>query len=126
MKKLIFLSAALLFLGLASCKKNDSSSGTAHVTVNLTDAPGQYDAVILSIKSVIITTSTGEQTLNVSGGPIDILRFRLGKDTLLASQDIPAGTIQQVRLVLNSTGNRVVINGTSIIRCAVYHYTVTC
>lgn len=114
MKKLIFLSAALLFLGLASCKKNDSSSSNmAHVTVNLTDAPAQYDAVILSIKSVVITTSTGEQTLTVGGGPIDILRFRLGKDTLLASQDIPAGSIQQVRLVLNSTGNRVVVNGTS-------------
>lgn len=114
MKNFILLSVALLCLGLASCSKSNSSSSTmTHVTVNLTDGPGQYDAVILSVKSVVITTSNGEQTLNVGGGPIDILRFRLGKDTLLATQDIPAGTIQQVRLVLNATGNRVVINGTS-------------
>lgn len=113
MKNLIFLSAVLFCLAFASCKKSNSSSGSAHVTVNLTDAPGAYDAVILSIKSVIITTSTGEQTLAVNGGPINILHFRLGKDTLLAAQDFPPGTIQQVRLVLNDTGNRVVINGTS-------------
>ncbi len=115
MKKLMFLSAALLGLGLASCKKSDSVSGssTSHVTVKMTDAPGAYDAVILSIKSVVVVTADGEHTLNVGGGPIDILRFRLGRDTVLAEQDIPAGAIQQVRLVLNPTGNRVVINGTS-------------
>ncbi|MCC8426435.1 DUF4382 domain-containing protein [Mucilaginibacter sp. UR6-11] len=112
MRKLIFLSAALLGLGLASCTKSNTSS-TAHVTVKLTDGPGPYDAVILSIKSVVVVTANGEHTLAVGGGPIDILRFRLGKDTLLAEQDIPAGTIQQVRLVLNSTGNRVVVNGVS-------------
>ncbi|MFD2145377.1 DUF4382 domain-containing protein [Mucilaginibacter antarcticus] len=112
MKKLMFLTLALAGLGLASCKKNDNASTTSsRVTVKMTDAPGAYDAVILSIKSVVVVTGNGEHTLNVGGGPIDILRFRLGKDTVLAEQDIPAGTIQQVRLVLNPTGNKVVING---------------
>ena len=113
MKNYILLAAAFLCIGFSSCKKNNSASGSAHVTVKLTDAPGAYDAVILNIKSVVIVTGTGEHTLNVGGGPIDILHFRLGKDTLLASQDIPAGTIQQVRLVLNTTGNRVIVDGTS-------------
>jgi len=61
----------------------------------------------------VIVTEKGEQTLNVSGGPLNILDFRLGKDTLLAAQDIPAGTIQQIRLVLNDSGNEVVVSGTS-------------
>jgi LysM repeat protein len=113
MKTFFLLSVALVCLGLASCKKSESSSGSAHIAVKLTDDPGPYNAVILSIKSVVVTTSSGEHTLAVGGGPIDILRFRFGKDTLLAAQDIPAGTIQQVRLVLNATGNRVVVNGTS-------------
>lgn len=112
MKNLILLSFALICLGLASCKK-DSSSGSTPVTVKLTDAPGEYDAVIVSIKSVVIVTDKGEQTFAVGGGPIDILHFRMGKDTLLAAKDIPAGTIQQIRLVLNDTGNRVVVGGTS-------------
>jgi len=113
MKNYILLAAAFLCIGFASCKKNDSTSGSAHVTVKMTDAPGAYDAVILNIKSVVIVTAKGESTLSVGGGPINILHFRLGKDTLLASQDIPAGTIEQVRLVLNDTGNRVIVDGTS-------------
>jgi len=62
---------------------------------------------------VVIVTDKGEQTFTVDGNPIDILHFRLGKDTLLAAKDIPAGTIQQIRLVLNNTGNRVVVGGKS-------------
>lgn len=110
MKKLFL--AAVLSVSLFACKK-DSSSTTSHMTVKLTDAPGAFDAVILNIKSVVVVTSAGEHTLNVNGGPIDILRFRLGRDTVLAAQDIPAGTIQQIRLVLNDSGNRVVVAGVS-------------
>jgi hypothetical protein len=113
MKKLMLISVTILSLGIVSCQKSNTNSSSANVTVKLTDGPGPYDAVILSVKSIIINTSGGEQTLTVGGGPIDILRFRLGKDTLLTAQNIPAGTIQQVRLVLNATGNRVVINGIS-------------
>ena len=114
MKKLILFSVALLSLGFTSCKKdNSNSSGTSHVTVKLTDAPGAYDAVILNIKQVVILSSGGEKTVDVNATPIDILRFRNGKDTVLAGVDVPAGRLQEVRLVLNNTGNRVVINGIS-------------
>jgi hypothetical protein len=114
MKNFVFLFAAVFCLAVSSCKKDHSSSGTGstHVIVKLTDAPGAYDAVILSIKSVVVVTDKGEQTIAVGGGPINILNFRLGKDTLLAAQDIPAGTIQQIRLVLNDSGNQVAVNGT--------------
>ncbi|WP_295676433.1 DUF4382 domain-containing protein [uncultured Mucilaginibacter sp.] len=115
MKYYFLLFAVALCLTITACTKNNtpSGSGTTHVTVKMTDAPGLYDAVILSIKSVVVVTDKGEQTINVGGGPINILHFRLGKDTLLASQDLPSGSIQQIRLVLNDSGNRVVINGVS-------------
>jgi hypothetical protein len=112
MKKLLLFALALS-LSIYACKKGSDSASTTHVTVKMTDAPGAFDAVILSIKSVVVVTDKGETTLNVGGGPIDILRFRMGKDTILADQDIPSGKIQQIRLVLNETGNRVVINGVS-------------
>jgi hypothetical protein len=112
MKKILLFTTILSLLFFA-CKKNNNNSSTAHVTVKLTDAPGAFDAVIVNIKSVVVVTNNGEYTLNVNGGPIDILRLRLGKDTILADQDIPAGTIQQVRLILNDSGNRVIIGGTS-------------
>jgi hypothetical protein len=110
MKNQILILAAALCIFVSACSK-DNTSGTTHVAVKLTDAPGPYEAVMLSVKSVVVVTDKGQQTINVAGGPIDILHFRLGKDTLLAAQDIPAGTIQQIRLVLNSTGNEVVIGG---------------
>ena len=113
MKNYPLLFAVIFCFAISACKKDNSTSGTTHVIVRLTDAPGAYDAVILSIKSVVVVTDKGEQTLAVSGGPINILNFRLGKDTLLAAQDIPSGTIQQIRLVLNDSGNQVVIGGTS-------------
>ena len=112
MKKIILFSFSLICIVFSSCKK-DNPTGSTHFVVRLTDAPGSYDAVRISVKSVIIVTSSGEQTLPISGGPIDVLHFRMGKDTLLAAQDIPAGAIQQIRLVLNSTGNQVVIGGTT-------------
>jgi len=114
MKKL-FLFAGLLSLCFFSCTKDNSGSAgaTSRVTVKITDSPGSYDAVIVSVKSVVIVTDKGEQTLNVNGGPVDILRFRAGKDTVLAGQDIPAGTIQQIRVVLNDSGNRVIVGGVS-------------
>ncbi len=112
MKKLLLFALALT-LSIYACKKGNDSNGTTHVTVKMTDAPGAFDAVILSIKSVVVVTDKGETTLNVGGGPIDILRFRMGKDTILADQDIPSGKISQIRLVLNETGNRVVIGGVS-------------
>jgi hypothetical protein len=112
MKKIFFILLAALTLGFYSCKK-DSKSGTTHVAVRLTDAPGTYDAVNLSIQNVVIVTDKGQYTLPVSPTSIDILHFSLGKDTLLASTDIPAGTIQQIRLVLNTAGNTVVVGGTS-------------
>nr|WP_294944451.1 DUF4382 domain-containing protein [uncultured Mucilaginibacter sp.] len=112
MKKLLLFATALS-LTFFACKKNDNAGSMAKVTVKLTDAPGAFDAVIVNIKSVVVITDKGEQTLDVNGGPIDILRFRQGKDTILASKDIPAGTIQQVRLVLNDSGNRVIVAGVS-------------
>jgi len=110
MKQLLFF-AAILSIGLFSCKKDNNKGDTAHVSVRLTDAPGAFGNVYLNVKSVVVVTEKGEQTLNLKGGIIDILRFRNGRDTLIADADIPAGTIQQVRLVLYETGNKVVVGG---------------
>lgn len=112
MKKLL-LCALALTLSIYACKKGSDTAATTRVTVKMTDAPGAFDAVIVNIKSVVVVTDKGETILNVGGGPIDILRFRMGKDTILADQDIPSGKIQQIRLVLHETGNRVVIGGVS-------------
>jgi hypothetical protein len=112
MKKLLIIAALGLSIGLAGCKKNENG-GMTKVDVKLTDAPGAYDALFLSIKEVQVFSSGGQTTLEVNSSPFNILKYTMGKDTLIASKDIPSGTLQEVRLVLNTTGNSVVINGQS-------------
>ena len=104
---------AMLGCGLTftACKSNNNDSGLTRMNVRMTDAPGAYDAVNLNVKEVQVFTSEGSSTLDVGSHSFDILDFRLGKDTLIASEDVPSGRLQEVRLVLEDEGNSVVIDG---------------
>jgi hypothetical protein len=114
MKRKLLLGFVMASLAFTACKKSGDNAGSkTHMSVRMTDAPGAYDAVILSVKEIVVLSAGGESHLAVNGKPINILNFRLGKDTLLAAQDVPAGRLQEVRLVLNDSGNRVVVNGVS-------------
>lgn len=113
MKKLLIVAFLGLGIGLSACNKNEDGSGMTKVSVKLTDGPGAYDALFLSVKEVQIISSEGQSTLAVNANPFNVLKFRMGKDTLIASQDIPSGQLKEVRLVLNDTGNSVVVNGVS-------------
>ncbi|MHB1178802.1 MAG: DUF4382 domain-containing protein [Daejeonella sp.] len=111
-KKVFILAAFSFSIGLMGCNKSGTGDMTK-VSVRLTDGPGAYDALYLSVKEIQVFSSSGKTTMAVNANPFNVLNFRMGKDTLIASQDIPSGKLQEVRLVLNDTGNRVVINGVS-------------
>lgn len=103
--------------GLDACKKsNTDNNGSSNAAVNmhLTDDPSVYDHVYLDIQQVEVTMSgSAAVTLApVRAGIYDIMQFRNGLDTLLLRASLPAGTIQQVRLVLGNN-NSVVVNGNS-------------
>ena len=100
----------LLAAFLSACKDSNTTNSTSRVNIRMTDAPGAYDAILLSVKEIRVLTPDGESTMPVDAD-FDVLKFRMGKDTLLASQDIPGGRIEEVRVVLNDTGNKVVVNG---------------
>jgi len=110
MKKLLIIAIIGLTTGFTACKKN-SNEGTTKMNIKITDSPGAFEAIYLSVKEIQVLTSDGISTLAVGPTPFNILNFRMGKDTLIASQDIPSGKIQEVRLVLNNTGNQVKIDG---------------
>ncbi len=111
MKKILFSALIASVLFSACSKKDDSTSGTTRVNIRLTDAPGAFDALWLNVKEIKVLTSNGESTFAVNAPAVNILNFRLGKDTLIAASDVPSGRIQEIRLVLNETGNRVVVGG---------------
>lgn len=120
MKKLL-LPAVLLcatVFSFQSCKKdkNDTpnGSGTAKVSMRLTDGPAAYDHVYVDIQQVVVTMegSAAVTVVPIRPGIYDLLDFSNGVDTLLAEATVPAGKVSQIRLVLGDN-NSVVVDGTS-------------
>lgn len=109
------LLIVVLGLSLTSCDKEDNTSkdpeGKATIKMNLTDAPASYDAVLVDIQEIRVHVDSSWITLQgTSPGIYDLLDFQNGLDTLIAQDEIPTGTISQIRLVLGPN-NSLVENG---------------
>jgi len=107
---LVTLAFAFLFV---SCNDdNGSSSQTATLQVRLIDGPGDYDAVNVDIQEIRVNYSGGDegwQTLDMQNpGVYDLLELTNGASLLLADEELPAGTIQQIRLVLGENNTLVI------------------
>ncbi len=120
MKKLFFYLIPCAILAFSSCSKNSSSSasGMSSMSVYLVDGPAAYDKVYLDIQSVQVKVSADAsesdwQTLAIPRvGIYNLLNFKNGLDTLLGTIQLPAGRINQLRLVLGAN-NSIVLNGAS-------------
>lgn len=122
MKKLFvyaFLLLSTFSIVLIACQKGYSGAekNKARLQVFLTDAPGDYEAVYIDVKDVMINvtgdSSNGWQSLSgVSAGVYDLIKLTNDNDTLLADAEIPSGKLHQIRLVLG-TENYVKIEGTA-------------
>lgn len=107
---LILFSTILL---VPSCKKE----GNAILTVYLTDAPADYDAVNIEVVGIQVKASPdpgegGWTTMPMAASPIiyNLLEFTNGMETLLSTMELPAGKISQLRLILGDN-NTIVVNG---------------
>ena len=122
---------------LNACQKDLSVQDnlTQNVSLYLTDGPGLYDNVYLDIKSVEVLVDSSANTrrhdscdwdrighhgprpdsslvwksLGVKPAIYDVLALRNGVDTLLASANIPRGSIRLLRIDLG-TSNSVVLD----------------
>ena len=105
--------AAVIFF---SCKKD---KGNARLDVYLTDAPALYDAVNIDVASVEIKSTDDQgdngwqQLTQAKTGVYNLLDFTNGMDALLASVELPAGKVSQLRLILG-TNNTIVVNGNTL------------
>lgn len=106
-------ATTLLVFGMQSCKK-DSNTDTGQVTFKMTDAPAAYDAVYVEVTGVEVHSDvSGWVTMgNVHAGVYNLLDLANGTDTILATADLPVGTISQVRLILGSN-NSIVVGGST-------------
>jgi hypothetical protein len=106
----LFFSSLVLII--PACKK-DSNDSKAHLSIRMTDAPANFEAVLVDIQGVEVMGSDGNAVvLNTNKGIYNLLDFSNGLDTLIASADVNAGTISQIRLLLGPN-NSVIVNGDS-------------
>ncbi|MGE0638598.1 MAG: DUF4382 domain-containing protein [Bacteroidia bacterium] len=105
------MAVAVMGILVTSCDKNDDDK--AHMNVRMTDAPANFNAVLIDIQSVEVTYTGGTTLiLNTTAGIYNLLDFSNGLDTLIASDDLDAGTITHVRLILG-TNNSVIVDNVS-------------
>lgn len=107
---------ALLAFSFASCKKDNEKS---RLTVYLTDAPADYDAIDIEIMGLEVKAGTdpgetGWKAMTLASTPVsyNLLEFTNGMEALLSSVELPSGKISQLRLILGD-GNTITVNGST-------------
>ena len=123
--KTIIIYCAVMSLGIFSACTDDEgednmSNAPAKLQFNLTDAPADYDAVLVEIEEVRVhigednepgDSAEGWMVLDeIQPGIYDLLELQNGMDTVLAEGEVPAGRLSQIRLILGDE-NSVVVNG---------------
>jgi hypothetical protein len=112
LKRIMYVTIiGLLMIQFTSCTKTDDSSEKASLSVQLTDAPANYDAVMIDVQGVEIKgESDSSVMLNTAVGMYNLLDLSNGVDTLIATGDIEPGTVSQIRLILG-TNNFLTLDG---------------
>ncbi len=119
MKKILglLILVAALFAG---CSDNDDNNkGSSTLRVNLTDAPGDYEAVLIDLQGLRINLSSDstegawyDLTLDTMG-QIDLLMFTDSNSIQLTEEEIPEGYLSQMRMILGEN-NEIVVDGDTL------------
>lgn len=110
----LFVASLSMATILTSCESEPTTSnGTSKMNVHLTDAPGMYDEVNVDVQDVVVIydDSNRVQLTTITPGVYNLLDFNNGLDTLIASEDLPSGRVNQIRLILGMN-NSVMIDST--------------
>lgn len=105
----------LTIIGLGSCSDDNGNgqTGTARLSVKLVDDPGDYEAVFVDVQDVVIKYNGNDDEVSIgeiNAGVYDLLELTGGVSVLLVDDEIPAGTVSQIRLVLGDN-NSIVVDG---------------
>ncbi|OGX89338.1 hypothetical protein BEN49_09250 [Hymenobacter coccineus] len=95
-------------LGLAGCSKSssdDAGINSAKLEVRLTDAPGDFNSVVLDVRQIEVHLKDegnpdGWQTLAFSPQTVNVLDYVNGKSALLVNTDFAPGDLKEIRLIL--------------------------
>ena len=108
--------AALAIIG---CGKDDNTaptSSTGRLHLRMTDAPADYDSVVIVINEVAVhrtgADSTAWSTFTPANTVIDLMRLTNGLFVELGNFTLPSGSYNQIRLLI-APGSHVVVDGVS-------------
>ncbi len=113
LKKIMFVTlVGLLFMQLTSCDEDTTKDNqTAQLSVRMTDAPANYDEVLIDVQGVEIKGNGDSMVmLNTTAKVYNLLELSNGVNALIATGDVNAGSISQIRLILG-TNNSVMVDG---------------
>jgi len=115
MNKILYLTTTVLILIFIACKKDASEETyvSGDLQIRLTDAPAVYDSVLIEIVGVEVHSDRTNGWINMAvpfPGQYNLLQYANGLDTLIASSNLPAGNVSQIRLILGAN-NSVTKNG---------------
>jgi hypothetical protein len=89
-----------------SCSNEET---TTSFVVRLTDSPGDYEIVNIDIQAVEVHSDNGGwMTLDTNVDVYDLLTLTNGVETVIANDDLPAGKVSQLRLILGDNNSVVV------------------
>ncbi len=117
---LLVATTVLLFFNACKKESGDIMKSPSKLKLYLTDAPGTFQAVWIDIQKVMVHV-TGADSAVESGwievplrhpGLYNLMKYRNGKDTLLATANIPSGRISQIRLSLGENNYVILKDGT--------------
>lgn len=87
---------------------------TGTLEVQMHDAPANYEKVNVHVERVEVNNAdsdTGWVELSSPQQTYDLLELTNGATAVLGSKELPAGTYEQIRLILGRDGHNVVVNG---------------
>ncbi|MDZ7660368.1 DUF4382 domain-containing protein [Fodinibius sp.] len=108
----LLLAVSVVFMGCNSGTNADGDTGTMEVLLH--DAPANYDEVNVFIERVEVNNSENDEgwvEINSPQQSYDLLELTNGATEVLGSAELPAGTYNQIRLILSSDGHSVVVDG---------------
>lgn len=107
------LCFVVLGVALVGCS-NDNQNETAGFSVQLVDAPGDYEAVLVDVQGVEATVNGETIDLGpVETGIYDLLELTGGISAFLSEGELPTGDLNQIRLILGEN-NSLVIDGNEV------------
>jgi hypothetical protein len=104
--KRILVIISVFALAFISCDKDNTNlEGKAMLSLKLTDAPATYDKVNIEIIGLQVIINDSIIDMDVEKGIYNLLDLVNGKDTLIADQEITAGKLSQIRLILGDNNS---------------------